>query len=158
MNQISALFLAAVTFFQSLLGIKTIQPVPAPVTKIESVKVFLVPTKTDLEIHLSGNNQKLSAVAVRLVYQTPKNGLKIIPNAALVKDNWMFPVKKTSIKNDTTVFDLAAVSVSTTGHVLGSDLLLAKINISSADPAQFSFDQKETKLYDKGTNEVPLVF
>jgi hypothetical protein len=159
MNQIAALFLAVTTFVQGLFGIKTVvtPPLPTPVVN-ESIKISLVPTPTDLEIHLSGKNQKLSAIAIRLVYKSSKSGLIISPNTALTTQNWMFPVKTATVKNGTVVFDLAAANVSTTGFELGPDLLIAKINLPQADLSKFSFDQKETKIYDKSTVEVPLVF
>ena len=152
MNQLAALFLGVVTLVQSFFGVKL------PTSTIEQVKIFLVPTQTDLEIHLSGSNQRLSAVAIRLVYNFSKSGLKITPNPMLATNNWLFPVKKVDSKNGKTTFDLAAANVSTTGYSLGQDLLIAKINLPNANVTQFSFDQKETKIYTKDTKEVPLVF
>ncbi len=156
MNLISALFLAVTTFFQSIFGIET---PPPPI--VNTIRVYLVPTATDLEIHISGSNQNLSAIAVRLVYHYSKtpSGITITPNALLFKDNWNFPVKKTIVNaaQKAVTLDLAAVNISTTGYLLNSDLLLAKIN-SSAGLDQFSFDQKETKIYGKNTNEIPLIF
>ncbi len=157
MKFISALFLAATTFFQGLFGVKT----PPPLPVVNAIKIYLVPTATDLEIHLSGSNQDLSAIAVRLVYHysnTP-SGITITPNALLFKDNWSFPVKKADINatQKTVTFDLAAVNISTTGYLLNSDFSLAKINLS-AGLDQFSFDPKETKIYGKDTKEIPLIF
>lgn len=161
MKFISVLFLATTTFFQSLFGIKTPAVINTSPPPANTIRVFLVPTTTDLELHLSGTNQNLSAVAVRLIYHYSKtpSGIIITPNAQLFKDNWSFPVKKADINatQKTVTFDLAAVNISTTGYLLNSDLLLAKIN-SSAGLDQFSFDQKETKIYGKDTKEIPLIF
>ena len=160
MKFITALFLTLTTFVQGFFGVKTpvnINTAPPPAN---AIKVSLVPTTTGLEIHLLGNNQNLSAIAIRLVYHytTTPGTLTITPNPQMFKDNWSFPVKKTTIDaaKKTVTFDLAAVNISTTGYLLSSDLLLAKINLSGTD--QISFDQKETKIYGKDSGEIPLTF
>lgn len=161
MKFISALSLVVITFVQGLFGVKAPPAViSVPPSPANAIKVSFVPTAIDSEIHLLGNNQNLSAVAVRLVYHYSKtpSGIIITPNVELSKDNWTFPVKKATVNatQKTVTFDLAAVNISTTGYLLNSDLLLAKINLSGSD--QFSFDQKETKIYGKDSKEIPLIF
>lgn len=169
MKYISALVLAIVTFFQSLFGIKP-PVVPAPVVKppvvaLSPIKVSLVPTASNLEVHLLGSGQALSAISLRIVYHyvTLPNGVKITPNVLLTQNSWTFPVKKVTIDSTqkTLTIDMAAVVVSPTGYRLGSDLLLAKINLAVLNQAvlhQFSFDPKLSQAFAKDVREIPLIY
>lgn len=171
MEFLTALVLTVTTFFQSLIGQKPPAPpanLPEQVEQVKNpnaVQLVLVPTASDVEIHLKGNNEKLSALALRVTYHYSKNpgNITISANTNLAQSNWMFPVKKVTnnTSQSTLVIDLAAANISTTGFVLGQDLLLGKINLAGIDQASlknFSFDQKETKLYSKDTQEIPLAY
>lgn len=168
MKYISALVLAIITFFQSLFGIKP--PAPAPVVKppqvaLSPIKVSLVPAASNLEVHLLGSGQALSAISLRLVYHyvTAPNGVKITPNVLLTQNSWVFPVRKVTIDSaqKTLTMDMAAAVVSPTGYRLGSDLFLARINLAVLDQSvlrQFSFDPKLSQAFAKDVREIPLIY
>lgn len=159
MSALSAFFLSIVALVSGIFA--PVKPTPLAISQTKVVEQATVYFNPDGEIHFSGKDFILSAVAVRITFKTITKPM-IVPNPVLVKNNWVFPVKTYKIdqKAGTVSVDIAGAVASTTGYSLNNDLMLAKINFGTATPipSLVAFDKTQTKLFDKNNKEIPLDF
>jgi hypothetical protein len=153
--------LAALVYRTRNMAITT--PLATPTATSNQASSGSVYINSNYEIMVKAPNSVLSAIAVRLSYESG-NKQEIKPALEINKDlagqNWIYPVKEVSLGEDGKVLkvDLAAVNVAPEGYKIDSEIKLATLNFGDNKPslANFKFDSGQTKVITKNGEEVNL--
>ncbi len=116
---------------------------------------------SDFEIKIKVPNTTLSAVAIRLVYQSEAGNIEkptVEINQELAQENWTYPIKEAVISKDQLVVDLAAVNLSPGGYLVNDEIILGKLNFpgTKLSSGKFTFDPEQTKVIAKSGQEINL--
>lgn len=104
----------------------------------------------------------LSGAALRIVIElssAPKTTPTLKVNDLLIQDNWSFPIQEVVLDGKTLTIDLAALSVSPEGYLVGNQITLATIeSVEPIDFISYTFDKDLSKVITKSGEELNISY
>lgn len=167
MNKRICLLATIGIIFVSLLSIYSQKErLDLPLPKTEALNVLgiyplkqevKVGEKVTLSVHLFGEREVLSSLALRVVADEVINPLVTVSDT-LLRDGWLLHFNKVSFEGEQTLIDLVLIYTKPRGYLFDKEEKIADISLSpqKVGNLRFFLDESQSKVLTKNDQELKL--